>query len=61
MIYRGIFAAQSSTLKSTIVSNAEVKDVENLPPEPGEPPFQGLQYYDEKDADRFFGPRDGCR
>src|SRR3990172_5774536 len=42
-------------IKSTIVSNAEVKDLENLPPEPGEPPFQGLQYFDEKDADRFFG------
>ena len=42
-------------IKSTIVSNDEVKDFENLPPEPGEPPFQGLQYFDEKDADRFFG------
>src|SRR5512134_4113849 len=43
------------TIKSTIVTNEEVKDIENLPPEPGEPPFQGLQYFDEKDADRFFG------
>lgn len=42
-------------IKSTIVSNAEVKDLENLPPEPGEAPFQGLQYFDEKDAGRFFG------
>jgi len=42
-------------INSTIVSNAEVKDFENLPPEPGEAPFQGLQYFDEKDADRFFG------
>jgi hypothetical protein len=25
------------------------------PPAPGEPPFQGLHYFDEADADRFFG------
>ena len=51
----GDFRGAVINIKSTIVSSAEVKDVENLPPEPGEPPFQGLQYYDEKDADRFFG------
>ena len=51
----GDFRGAVINIKSTIVSNAEVKDSENLPPEPGEPPFQGLQYYDEKDADRFFG------
>ena len=26
-----------------------------LPPEPGEPPFKGLQYFDVPDADLFFG------
>ena len=51
----GDFRGAVVNIKSTIVSNAEVKDLENLPPEPGEPPFQGLQYFDEKDADRFFG------
>ncbi|HEX5809378.1 MAG TPA: tetratricopeptide repeat protein [Anaerolineales bacterium] len=51
----GDFRGAVVNIKSTIVSNAEVKDIENLPPEPGEPPFQGLQYFDEKDADRFFG------
>src|SRR5919109_1401652 len=51
----GDFRGAVINIKSTIVSNADVKDIENLPPEPGEPPFQGLQYYDEKDADRFFG------
>ena len=51
----GDFRGAVINIKSTIVSNAEVKDLENLPPEPGEPPFQGLQYFDEKDADRFFG------
>ena len=51
----GDFRGAVINIKSTIVSNAEVKDLENLPPEPGEAPFQGLQYFDEKDADRFFG------
>ncbi|MDQ2691139.1 MAG: ATP-binding protein, partial [Chloroflexota bacterium] len=51
----GDFRGAVVNIKSTIVSNAEVKDIENLPPEPGEAPFQGLQYFDEKDADRFFG------
>jgi WD40 repeat protein len=27
----------------------------NEPPSPGEPPFKGLQFYDESDADLFFG------
>src|SRR5829696_371655 len=51
----GDFRGAVVDIKSTIVSNAEVKHLENLPPEPGDPPFQGLQYFDEKDADRFFG------
>src|SRR5512133_4333967 len=51
----GDFRGAVVNIKSTIVSSAEVKDLENLPPEPGDPPFQGLQYFDEKDADRFFG------
>jgi len=51
----GDFRGAVINIKSTIVSNDEVKDLENLPPEPGEPPFQGMQYFDEKDADRFFG------
>src|SRR5215211_5425108 len=51
----GDFRGAVINIKSTIVSSAEVKDIEGLPPEPGEAPFQGLQYYDEKDADRFFG------
>ncbi len=38
-----------------IVPTAEIKDIEDLPPEPGDPPYQGLQYFDEEQADRFFG------
>src|SRR5512138_586538 len=51
----GDFRGAVINIKSTIVSNAEVKDIESQPPEPGEPPYQGMQYFDEKDADRFFG------
>jgi tetratricopeptide (TPR) repeat protein len=51
----GDFRGATINIQSTIVSNAEVRELENLPPEPGDPPYQGLQYYDEKDADRFFG------
>src|ERR1041385_541980 len=40
---------------STMVSKEDVKDIGSLPQGPGVPPFQGLQYFDEKDADRFFG------
>ncbi len=29
--------------------------MEDMPPAPGEPPFKGLQYFDEADADLFFG------
>ena len=51
----GDFRGAVINIKSTILSNEEVKDLENLPPEPGEPPFLGMQYFEEKDADRFFG------
>src|SRR4030066_2077866 len=51
----GDFRGAVINIKSTIVGAAEVKDIESLPPEPGDAPFQGLQYFDEKDADRFFG------
>jgi len=51
----GDFRGAVINIKSTIVSSDVAKDLENLPPEPGEAPFQGLQYFDEKDADRFFG------
>jgi tetratricopeptide (TPR) repeat protein len=51
----GDFRGAVINIKSTIISNDEAKDLESLPPEPGESPYQGLQYFDEKDADRFFG------
>jgi tetratricopeptide (TPR) repeat protein len=51
----GDFRGAVINIKSTIVSSAEVKELESLPPEPGEPPYQGMQSFEEKDADRFFG------
>jgi tetratricopeptide (TPR) repeat protein len=51
----GDFRGAVVNIQSTIVSSDVVKDIEDLPPEPGESPFLGLQYFDEKDADLFFG------
>jgi len=42
-------------ITTSVVDAAEARDLEDLPPEPGESPFQGLQYFSEEDADRFFG------
>jgi len=51
----GDFRGAVINIQSTIVSNAEARELEKLPPEPGDSPYQGLQYFDEKDAGRFFG------
>jgi len=51
----GDFRGAVINIKSTIIGAAEAQELENLPPEPGESPYQGLQYFDEKDSDRFFG------
>jgi tetratricopeptide (TPR) repeat protein len=51
----GDFRGAIINIKSTIVGSDEVKDIEDLPPEPGVSPFLGLQYFDEQDADHFFG------
>jgi tetratricopeptide (TPR) repeat protein len=49
------FAGDFRGATITIVESAEVKDIEDQPPEPGEAPYKGLQYFDETDADHFFG------
>jgi WD40 repeat protein/DNA-binding SARP family transcriptional activator len=41
-------------LSSTQVVPARLHMI-NEPPAPGEPPFKGLQFFDEADADMFFG------
>ena len=42
-------------LQSILVGALEVRDIESLPPEPGEPPYKGLNYFTQDDADHFFG------
>lgn len=49
------FAGDFRGANITIVSAAEVRDIESQPPEPGGPPYKGLQYFDEADAGHFFG------
>ena len=51
----GDFRGAVVNIKSTIVGAAEVRELESLPPEAGDPPYLGLQYYDESNAERFFG------
>jgi tetratricopeptide (TPR) repeat protein len=51
----GDFRNATVNIQSTIVGKAEVQDIETLPPEPGDPPYKGLQYFREDDADHFFG------
>ena len=45
----------STIIVKSVVRDDQVVDLEKLPPEAGEPPYQGLQYFDERDASRFFG------
>jgi hypothetical protein len=55
IISGGDFRGAVINIQSTIVGAATVKEIEDQPPEPGDPPYKGLQYFDEADADRFFG------
>lgn len=41
--------------RQTIINRTLVDDIEGRPPDPGEPPYKGLQSYTENDADLFFG------
>ena len=45
----------STIIVKSIVRDDQVVDLEALPPEAGEPPYKGLQYFDEGDASLFFG------
>ena len=45
----------STIIVKSVVRDDQVVDLEKLPPEAGDPPYQGLQYFDERDASRFFG------
>jgi tetratricopeptide (TPR) repeat protein len=55
-----VITISGNVVNSTIIIKSVVKDdeasnLEKQPPEAGDPPFQGLQYFDEKDAPNFFG------
>lgn len=39
----------------TLVSDSDAQDIETAVPEPGEPPYLGLQQFSEADASHFFG------
>ncbi len=45
----------STIIIKSVVRDDQVVDLEALPPEPGETPYKGLQYFDEEDAGHFFG------
>jgi WD40 repeat protein/DNA-binding SARP family transcriptional activator len=51
--------ARGETITSVDLSATQIAPVQahliEQPPAPGEPPFKGLQYFDEADADLFFG------
>ena len=51
----GDFRGAIVNIESTFVNTAAVQDLEGLPPQPGAPPYRGLQYFDEADADHFLG------
>ena len=51
----GDFRGAILNIESTFVNSSAVQDIEGLPPEPGAPPYKGLQYFDEADAPHFLG------
>ena len=53
--FSGVFQNAVFNIKSTIVGADDIKDIEDLPPEEGDSPFKGLQYFSEQDSALFFG------
>ena len=51
----GDFRGAIVNIESTFVNSAAVQDIEGLAPEPGVPPYRGLQFFGEADADHFLG------
>ena len=51
----GRFAGRDMIEQQVIIQGTLIESLENLPPEPGEPPFKGLAYFSQKDARLFFG------
>ena len=42
-------------VEKIIIQREAVESIEDLPPEKGDPPYLGLQYFDVDDTSRFFG------
>ena len=51
----GDFRGAIVNIESTFVDAVQARDIESLSPAPGEPPYKGLQSFDETDADDFLG------
>ena len=51
----GDFKGAIVNIQSTIVGSEQVRELEKLPPEPGDPPYRGLTAFSENDAGHFFG------
>ena len=51
----GDFRGAIVNIQSTIVGSEQVRELEQLPPEPGDPPYRGLTAFYESDAAHFFG------
>nr|MBP8948330.1 ATP-binding protein [Promineifilum sp.] len=51
----GDFRGAIVNIESTFVGAAAAQDVEGQPPAPGDPPYKGLQSFDEGDAEHFLG------
>jgi tetratricopeptide (TPR) repeat protein len=51
----GDFHGATVNIQSTIVGVEQVRELEQAPPEPGDPPYRGLTAFDEDDAGHFFG------
>ncbi len=51
----GDFRGAILNIESTFVNSSTAQDIEGLPPEPGTPPYKGLQFFDEADAEHFLG------
>ncbi len=46
---------QTYLARQVIVQGVEITDLEQLPPEAGEPPYKGLSYFTADDHEWFFG------
>lgn len=46
----GDLIGRDKIIHDSVIIGVPIEDIEYLPPESGEPPYQGLRYFDEKDT-----------